>query len=223
MAKLVVSRDGKIIDQYFIEKPSITIGCAAENDLVLDDPLLGPVHISLVKIGKDVIIEDLKTPHGSRVNGKPLARQILLHRDVIELGSHHLRFMSADTLSGKELDRTMLIQTLARPENSNAAAPSQARPAAVTKARLAPGRVEVIDDQVIPRGQILALDRVITTFGTPGKQLLVLTRRPHGVFLAHVEGAKYPAVNRRSIGNTPYELKAGDLIEAAGCRLRFLA
>jgi hypothetical protein len=43
------------------------------------------------------------------------------------------------------------------------------------------------------------------------------------VFVTHVEGARFPRVNRQPIGNTAYALKAGDIVEAAGYKLRFVA
>jgi hypothetical protein len=69
---------------------------------------------------------------------------------------------------------------------------------------------------------MIPLVNVVTTFGEPGEKLLVLTRRPHGVFVSHVEGSRHPRVNGRAIGETPCELKAGDVIEGAGYKLKFV-
>src|SRR5262245_5668798 len=107
MSKLVLTQKGKVINQFFIDKPAITIGRDEGNEIVIDDPLINRVHISIVKMGKDAIAEDLQSKNGSRVNGKPLARQILQHRDIIELGDHQLRYMSAEIASEPEFDRTM--------------------------------------------------------------------------------------------------------------------
>ena len=50
---------------------------------------------------------------------------------------------------------------------------------------------------------------------------MVLTRRPQGIYITHVEGREYPRVNQRSIGNAARVLHDGDLIEAAGYQLKF--
>jgi pSer/pThr/pTyr-binding forkhead associated (FHA) protein len=224
MAKLVLTLGGKVINQYFIDKPNITIGRDAGNDLVIEDQHLSRVHLSIVKLGNDAIIEDLQSSNGSRINGKPLARQILQHLDIIELGRHQIRYMSSGIAAEADFDRTMLIRTSPRPveEGAGAAVIDVPLAQAAKTPRLAEGSVDVMAAP-LPHtaGQKIQLDRVVTTFGVPGDALIVLTRRPQGVFLAHVEGAKLPRVNQQSIGDASYPLKAGDLIEAAGYQLKF--
>jgi len=70
-------------------------------------------------------------------------------------------------------------------------------------------------------GKELELAKPLTTLGKPGVQVAVLTRRPHGYFITHVEGAKFPAVNGQSISATPHPLKDHDLIELAGVKMEF--
>jgi len=62
----------------------------------------------------------------------------------------------------------------------------------------------------------------VATFGRPGNALAVVTRRPHGYFITHVEGRRYPRVNRRSIGKEARLLHHGDVIEVADEKLEFL-
>jgi pSer/pThr/pTyr-binding forkhead associated (FHA) protein len=225
MSKLVLTLEGKIVNHYFIEKSSITIGRDASNDIAINDPLLGDVHVRITRAGQDDIAEGVMSRGGSRLNGKPLGRQILQHRDIIELGSHQLRYMSSRVAADADLDRTMLIQTLARPNGDTKDAPAMVMPMATPpRPALQAGRVEILAG--LPphqAGQFVSLDRVVTTFGVPGDKLIVLTRRPQGVFLTHVEGSKFPRVNRHAIGNVPHALKDGDIIEAAGYKLKFIA
>ncbi len=70
-------------------------------------------------------------------------------------------------------------------------------------------------------GKELELAKPLTTLGKPGVQVAVLTRRPHGYFITHVEGAKFPAVNGQSISAAPHPLKDHDLIELAGVKMEF--
>ena len=44
-------------------------------------------------------------------------------------------------------------------------------------------------------GKELELTKPLTTLGKPGVQVAVITRRPQGYFITHVEGANRPAVN----------------------------
>jgi hypothetical protein len=54
--------------------------------------------------------------------------------------------------------------------------------------------------------------------GKPGVQVAVLTRRPQGYFITHVEGAARPNVNGQQIGPAPHALKDHDVIELAASR-----
>ena len=49
----------------------------------------------------------------------------------------------------------------------------------------------------------------------------MLTRRPQGYFITHVEGTKQPSVNGQSIGAAPHMLKDHDVIEIAGVKMEY--
>ena len=70
-------------------------------------------------------------------------------------------------------------------------------------------------------GKELELAKPLTTLGKPGVQVAVFTRRPHGYFITHVEGAQQPAVNGQAIGNAPHAMKDHDVIELAGVKMEF--
>jgi pSer/pThr/pTyr-binding forkhead associated (FHA) protein len=70
-------------------------------------------------------------------------------------------------------------------------------------------------------GKELELGKPLTTLGKPGVQVAVLTRRPQGYFITHVEGATPPTVNGQPIGTAPHALKDHDLIELAGVKMEF--
>ena len=221
MAKLVLTLKGKVINQYFIDKPSISIGRDASNDIAIDDPLLSREHIRIVSVGEDEIAEDMQSSNGSQINGRPLGRQILQHLDIIGLGSHQLRYMSSRAAADVDFERTMMIQALTRQGESDPAI--IALPAARSaKSKLPQGSVVVLESpDTHTKGENIRLKDVVTTFGIPGEQLIVLTRRPKGFFITHVEGTQFPRINRQLIGNAPHALRDGDLIEAAGYHLKF--
>jgi hypothetical protein len=70
-------------------------------------------------------------------------------------------------------------------------------------------------------GKELELAKPLTTLGKPGVQVAVLTRRPQGYFITHVEGTNRPSVNGQAIGTAPHALKDHDLIEIAGVKMEF--
>jgi hypothetical protein len=70
-------------------------------------------------------------------------------------------------------------------------------------------------------GKELELAKPLTTLGKPGVQVAVLTRRPQGYFITHVEGANPPQVNGHAIGTAPHALKDHDVVELAGVKMEF--
>jgi len=70
-------------------------------------------------------------------------------------------------------------------------------------------------------GKELELAKPLTTLGKPGVQVAVLTRRPQGYFITHVEGANPPHVNGQAIGTAPHALKDHDVVELAGVKMEF--
>lgn len=219
MAKLVLSLNGSVCNQFFTDQDTLTIGAASDNDIVAAG--INAHHARILCVGQDHILEMLNEEHGLLVNGKTCFRQILQHRDVIELGEHHLRYLNTRIGTEVSLDRTMLID--ATPFRSHGDGTPRSLPSARgVSIHLPEGHVEIQEgDSHHHSGEILPLTRVITTFGSPGERLVVLTRRPQGFFVTHVEGNQPPRINRKPIGRDPVALRDGDLIEAAGCRLVF--
>ena len=97
-----------------------------------------------------------------------------------------------------------------------AAAPS---PAPASKPGQPLGAIQLLSGA--NAGKELELTKPLTTLGKPGVQVAVLTRRPAGYFITHVEGANRPTVNGQAIGAAPHSLKDHDVIELAGVKMEF--
>lgn len=70
-------------------------------------------------------------------------------------------------------------------------------------------------------GRVLDLTKNLTTIGKPGAQVAVITKRPTGYFITHVEGAHFPTVNGTALGAQAKVLNDHDLIEIAGVKMEF--
>jgi pSer/pThr/pTyr-binding forkhead associated (FHA) protein len=70
-------------------------------------------------------------------------------------------------------------------------------------------------------GRALELIKPLTTLGKPGVQVAVITRRPQGFFITHVEGANFPVVNGKTLGSQAHALSDHDIIELAGVKMEF--
>jgi len=96
-----------------------------------------------------------------------------------------------------------------------AAAPAAAAPApAVQK-----GALQLLSGA--NAGRELELTKPLTTLGKPGVQVAVITRRPQGFFITHVEGANHPVVNGKTLDAQAHALGDHDIIELAGVKMEF--
>jgi pSer/pThr/pTyr-binding forkhead associated (FHA) protein len=109
-----------------------------------------------------------------------------------------------------------------RPAPAPAPAPAAAAPAPAPAGAAGPLReaaVQVLSGAAA--GRTLDLTKNLTTIGKPGLQVAVITKRPNGYFVTHVEGATYPTLNGASLGAQAHPLNDHDLIEIAGVKMEF--
>lgn len=81
------------------------------------------------------------------------------------------------------------------------------------------GMIQVLSGPNV--GRELELKKSLTTLGKPGVQVAVITRRPHGYFITHVEGSTFPVVNGRQLDAQAHNLSDHDIIEIAGVKMEF--
>jgi predicted component of type VI protein secretion system len=70
-------------------------------------------------------------------------------------------------------------------------------------------------------GKELELVKNLTTLGKPGVQVAVITRRPQGYFITHVEGAHFPIINGKVLDAQAHPLVDHDVVELAGVKMEF--
>jgi pSer/pThr/pTyr-binding forkhead associated (FHA) protein len=70
-------------------------------------------------------------------------------------------------------------------------------------------------------GKEMELTKALTTLGKPGVQVAVITKRPQGYFITHVEGANFPIVNGKLLDAQAHPLNDHDIIELAGVKMEF--
>jgi len=74
-------------------------------------------------------------------------------------------------------------------------------------------------------GQILPIDKPVTTLGRPGIQIAAIMRKPDGYFLMHIESDESvdrPTLNQDAIGDEPVLLHSGDELNVAGIDVEFM-
>src|SRR5205809_138538 len=215
MAKLILSMDGLVLKEIPLTKERTTIGRKPHNDIQIDNLAVSGEHAVIVTILNDSFLEDLGSTNGTMVNGNAIKKHFLQNNDVVELGKYKLKFVgeAAPAAAPKPA-------AAPAPVSATATAPGAAPAAAMPRPAGQPlGAIQLLSGG--NAGKELELTKPLTTLGKPGVQVAVLTRRPQGYFITHVEGAKRPTVNGQEIGAAPHSLKDHDVIELAGIKMEF--
>jgi hypothetical protein len=82
-AELVLPDGTRVV----IGEDPVVLGRLPECDVVLDDPNVSRRHAELRRVGETVVVTDLGSTNGTRVNGAPVREQPLASGDEITVGS----------------------------------------------------------------------------------------------------------------------------------------
>ncbi|MDD2776099.1 MAG: FHA domain-containing protein [Gallionella sp.] len=240
-AKLILSLNGVILDEYPLDKERVTIGRKPTNDIAIDNLAVSGEHAVVITLLNDSFLEDLDSTNGVVVNGFEVKKHYLIHNDLIEVGRHTLLYVNDQQKPLADVDKTVLVRHT--PKNNVVDADKKA-----PRERSAPSSLPHADKdsteanshlstqtqhtaahpvatiQILTgpnTGKELELTKSLTTLGKPGVQVAVLTRRPHGFYITHVEGKKFPSINGLPIKDQPHVLQDHDVIELAGIKMEF--
>ena len=70
----------------------IVIGRLPECTVALNDPNVSRRHAEIRRLGSDVVVADLRSTNGTKVNGVPVTERVLEDGDEITVGTTTLRF-----------------------------------------------------------------------------------------------------------------------------------
>jgi len=232
MAKLVLSLNGAVQGEFELDQEKFTIGRKPENDIQIDNLAVSGKHSMIITILDDSFLEDLGSTNGTYVNGKLVKKHALKDGDLIAIGKHELKYLNENASDDEdEFEKTMIIKpgsasaavaaAQAAEDAGAAAAPTpQAGTPAAASGGMPLGRLTVLNGPIA--GKELELTKALITLGKPGTQVAVISRRPQGYFMTHIESSGgFPVVNGAEIGAKAYQLKDGDLIELAGIKMEF--
>ncbi len=245
MAKLHFSFDGNSLGEFYLDKERTTIGRRPANDIHIDNLAVSGDHAVITTIGNDSFLEDLSSTNGTVVNKKPVKKHVLHHGDVIEFGKYQLTYENKTQenmpVNSNGFENTVVV----RPAKLAVSTPEiKVEPEPEVKKTLTAPPIESVSsetqDQVAINssgntqkqgylrvlngansGRELTLNKSMTTLGKPGVQVAVITKRPQGYFVAHVEGDKQLLVNGRNVGAKAYELSDRDVIDLIDTQMQF--
>ena len=219
MPRLILSMDGLVLKEMVLEKERTTIGRKPHNDIQIDNLAISGDHAAIVTILNDAFLEDMNSTNGTYVNGQPVKKHVLQNNDVIELGKYRLKYI-ADSGAAAAADQDVSFAQAIETNSGRQAtpAPDVAPPPQQSGAV---GMIQILSGT--HAGRTLELSKSLTTLGKPGTQVAVITRRPHGYFITHVEGTVFPVVNGRALDAQAHRLNDNDIIEIAGVKMEFFS
>jgi len=221
MPTLVLSLDGVALREVPLSKDRTTIGRRSHNDLVIDNLAVSGEHAVMFKAGDDFYIEDLGSTNGTTVNGQPVKKHLMQGGDIVEIGKYRLKFVAEESSAAAGNVDFDTSQPLRREFYGPGPATIPVRqPSAGAGASPAGALIRILSGANV--GRELPLVKALTTIGRPGYQVAVITRRPSGYFIAHVEGDIFPTVNGENLGSAAHSLKDKDVIELAGVKMEFV-
>lgn len=235
-AKLILSLNGAVINEYPLDKERITIGRKPTNDIAIDNLAVSGEHAVVITLLNDSFLEDLDSTNGVIVNGFDVKKHYLIHNDSIEIGRHTLLYVNDHQTPLEDADKTVLVRHSNKENTPNTAKKvgeqdispqknsgfSASNGHLTTLVQPAVNPVAVIKILTGPNAnKELELTKSLTTLGKPGVQVAVITRRSHGFFITHVEGKNFPLVNEMPIKDQPHLLQDHDMIELARIKMEF--
>lgn len=80
--------------EFLLDRPVLTIGRRADQDIVIDDPSVSRAHARIHVTGGDAAVEDLGSTNGTALNGRPIGRgRAPVHDgDRIQVGNALLQY-----------------------------------------------------------------------------------------------------------------------------------
>lgn len=233
MAKLILTFNKQVINEYPFAKDSITLGRQEDNAIVIDNLAVSGYHAKIDKVGGEYILTDLQSTNGTFVNEQKVVSHRLSHGDNIIIGKHVLLFVATEKEKIEEegedkklpLDKTMLLDTQKQRE---LLAKQKVQPSIANIARKA-GMVSFIDNSGL--GEI-ELSKKLTKIGKAktseiklwgflmGATAATISRRPSGYAITFAGGMTKLKVNGAVVKDSVL-LNDFDTIELGSFKFQF--
>jgi predicted component of type VI protein secretion system len=212
--RLVLSAGDRLLESIALDRPRLSIGRRADNDIALDHLTVSAEHAVVIAGPGGAFIHDLRSRNGTLVNGLRIDEHRLEHGDLVEVGIFRMRFVDEPADGGSPRS----APHVAAAGIAERAGAEPAGAGASSRQGLVPAALECLDGSMPPR--VLPIDQPIVALHA-GEVVAVVARRLAGHFITHLEGGAFPRLNGIPIGLQPQVLADGDLIDLAGELYRF--
>lgn len=212
MPQLLIHSDSGETYYLSIAEENVRIGRRRDNDLCLPHLSVSGYHARIVAENGCLIIKDLRSTNGTKVNGRQIRTQVLSHLDDITIGSYKISYSETNNVP----------LTDSAPQYPDAAS---------MQAAIDPNHQAAIEDIAAIKvasgnnsGAVVKLKKPITTVGKTGGDLGAIARKSTGYYFLPVNDRGAPMTHNGKGLVTQVEVKllSGDVIEIGGERLEFL-
>lgn len=218
MAKLIMTLDGAILREHLIDKDSISIGRKHGNDIQLNDLTVSGRHSMITVIGGNTYVDDLGSTNGTLLNGTRIAKSVLKHGDLIQVGNYQFTYFEDDQA---EYEPTMFLR--AEIEDTQI---MQTNPPKATDAKGEPlAAVKILNGPM--KGKVLELRKPFNTLGFNGIKMAMIARTMNGYTISTIQNNKLrrandtPHINGKMMETNTQTLQNHDKIELAGTQMDF--
>lgn len=111
MPKLIVTRNGKVLQEIELRDSKILIGRSDLSDIRIDDQFASKHHALIIRIENEMVLLDLNSRNGTFVNSHRICSTALRHNDVISLGNHGIKIFSPNTRTGPNVAESDMADT----------------------------------------------------------------------------------------------------------------
>jgi len=214
MPQLLIKSEAGETSSLFIADHPVSIGRRRDNILCLPHLSVSGYHAKIFPDKSCLILQDLNSTNGTKVNGEPIHQHLLAHLDEITIGSYTISY-SETYKKPKEVAETV-----------NNVSREQSIAPIIDPAMILPDE-ELAVIRVVTgnkRGSIISLVKPITTIGKTGEQLAAISKKPTGYYMLpmteHASGYRHNGV----IIDPQVEIKlvTGDLIDIGDECLEFV-
>ena len=219
MSKLIQTLDGAVIREHLIDKDSISIGRKHENDIQLNDLTVSGRHSLVTTMGEHVYVDDLGSTNGTLLNGARIAKSIIKHGDVVQIGNFQFTYFSDET---EEYEPTMFIQAEIE-DTKMIDTKTMNVPASAKGTRLAGVRIK---NGPLAK-KVLELRKPFNTIGFNGMKMAMISRNADNYTISILKTTKLrresdaPKVNGKTLTIEARKLNEHDIIELAGTQMEF--
>jgi hypothetical protein len=212
--RIVLSRGQEYVREQVLESAAAIVGRDPLCDVVIGDRAISRQHMRIELSGEGVLVEDLGSRNGIRVNGVAAQRVRVHHLDIIEIGDHQIHLFVEAQLPDGTLDFEDPFQDAAIPgEDPDAIGLDETQPGT---GRMSDGAVYALKriDEVPTDAAPLVAAR--TVLGEPGRAALIVQRRDK-LLVTKLSRAAL-SVNGAEVVGASCAVGVGDVIDVGAVR-----